>query len=205
MTNCSCKSINKLGSTLVESALMICMICMILFGILQVSNLSMNHELLKYASMCGARCATVGLNSIMAEKAVKVALIPVSGKRTSGETTQRYPAAIYGKRTFEEALERDPTSTAATTELLSMPLFLDSQAGYARGVLDYEEWDDQVLDVRIITHSDSDDSLITAKVEKREFFNNFPFARWLFGSDEIDFTGDEYEMRMENHAALYLE
>ena len=57
------------------------LLCMILFGILQVSIVTAAHDVFIYASSAGARCATIGYNDHMVEKVVRTAMLPSMGAK----------------------------------------------------------------------------------------------------------------------------
>ncbi len=60
---------------------MIVLLCLILFGMLQLSIVTAAHDVNIYAASCGARCAAVGYDDDMIEKAIRVAALPNMGAR----------------------------------------------------------------------------------------------------------------------------
>ena len=169
---------------------MISLICLFLFGLLEVSNLYLHHELVHYASSCGARSVTVGLDDLMVRKSMYVALLPISGVSLTRNA---------GSDMWDYALANRAESSAAEDELKVIPVYLDSDSGYATGVLNYDEWAN--LDTAIVADLASD--LVHTKIEKTETLRH-AFSRWIFGVTKINFGDDSY-YQIENHAGLYLE
>lgn len=69
------------GAALLESCIVIVLLCLILFGMLQLSIVTAAHDVNIYAASCGARCAAVGYDNDMIEKAIRVAALPNLGPR----------------------------------------------------------------------------------------------------------------------------
>lgn len=96
-----------------------------LFGLLQVALAAGARETLRHAAARAARARAVGMNDWMAEKAARVAAIPVSGRRTapSGE-------------------EAAGAGGALLLELSRVPSYLGAEnRGRASWILSYEEWE----------------------------------------------------------------
>lgn len=62
-----------------ESCIVMILLCLILFGIIQVSIVTAAHDVLLYAATSGARCATVGYDDDMVYKTVRMAALPTLG------------------------------------------------------------------------------------------------------------------------------
>lgn len=73
------------GAALIESCIVIILLCLILFGMLQVSLVTAAHDINVYAASCGTRCAAVGYTytgeDSMVYKAIRVAALPNLGPR----------------------------------------------------------------------------------------------------------------------------
>lgn len=67
------------GASLVESLLAILVLLLILFGCLQVFQLSLANMIAEYASFRGTRSAAVGFSDTLAEREALVKAVPASG------------------------------------------------------------------------------------------------------------------------------
>ena len=63
------------GAAMVESCIVIILLCLILFGMLQLSIVTAAHDVNIYAASCGVRCAAVGYDNDMVEKSIRVAAL----------------------------------------------------------------------------------------------------------------------------------
>lgn len=117
----------RAGQALVETLLASLAILLALFGLLQVALASGAREVLRHAAARAARAKSVGFNDWMAEKAVRVAAIPVSGRRT-------VPA--------DDWLGEDGGGGAAGAAASRIPGYLGADnSARASWVLSYEEWE----------------------------------------------------------------
>ena len=71
----------KAGATIIESSLVMVLLCLILFSILQVSVLTAANEVLIYSASSAARCATVGYDRTMVIKTSRIAALPSMGPK----------------------------------------------------------------------------------------------------------------------------
>ena len=69
------------GAALIESCIVIVLLCLILFGMLQLSIVTAAYDVNIYAASCAARCAAVGYDGNMVDKAVHVAALPTLGPK----------------------------------------------------------------------------------------------------------------------------
>jgi hypothetical protein len=84
------------GAALVESCIVIIILCLILFGILQLSILTAAHDVNIYAASSGARCAAVGYDNDMVEKSIRIAALANMGPRPDMDTaTEKFMAREY--------------------------------------------------------------------------------------------------------------
>ena len=115
------------GQAMVESLLAIVIITSVFLVLFHLAHLLMGKILLEHAAMRVARARAVGLNRCMCVKDARIAVISVAGKRL-------WP---MGENEIgdSEALSRIPIYMAAPT----LPI--------ARGVLEYEYWDNLKLDI----------------------------------------------------------
>jgi len=167
------------GQALIESCIVIALICLILSGFFQLSQLYAAKEISAHACFRGARAKTVGFNDFMIGKVVRVGTIPNAGKMT-------FPAT-YGGPLGQMALERG-----------RIPLYLGAEWHMMDGVLQYDDWD-------TINCSYPDDLGLAFLFSVSQdmplrFFTNMFGA--FYGGNTMP-VGTELEM--ENHASLYLE
>ena len=115
----------RAGQALLETLLVLLVLCLMLFGFLQAALAIGGRDVLHHAASRAARARAVGFNDWMAEKAARVAAIPVSGRLLSAEIG--YDAAVDGD--------------LAAFERARIPEYLASE-NHARAsyVLDYSEW-----------------------------------------------------------------
>ena len=76
---CLLRRTNEGGQSIVESCLVIILVCLIFFGFLQVALLYNDERVLQFASFAAARSATVGFNQDTFTRAYRAAAIPASG------------------------------------------------------------------------------------------------------------------------------
>jgi hypothetical protein len=171
--------ISSRGQALIESCLVIALICLLLGGLFQLCQLYSAKEIALYACARGARAKTVGFNDFMAQKAVRVGTIPNAGKMTFPETAGG-PAA-------QMAIERG-----------RIPLYLGGEPNMLDGILQYEDWetigcyypDDFELNLQFSVAQDLPLRYFPAVFKAFYNADTFPIN-----------TG----LSMDNHAALYLE
>lgn len=167
------------GQALIEACIVIGLICLLLCGLFQLSQIYSAKEIALYACARGARAKIVGFNDFMVEKAVLVGTIPNAGKMTFPETA--------GGPLAQMAIERG-----------RIPLYLAAEWNMLDGILQYEDWDtigyyypnDFALDLQFSVSQDLP-------------LRYFPAVFRAFYA--ADFFPLNTELSMDNHAALYLE
>ncbi len=170
---------NRSGQWLVESCIVILMICLICFGLLQISRFFAAQEIMDYAAARGARARTVGLNRFMVHKAIRVGTIPSAGRMES-PTVSGGPAAQH------------------SVEQARIPLYLGAEwSGQLRGILDYEEWPRIGHSHRQTGFGD----LVEFETTQRIDFT-FPLHQLYYAGDTLEIRGSA---AMENHYPLYLQ
>ena len=116
------------GQAYLESLLAVLLLLLALFGALQTALLFGEREVMHHAAARAARARTVGFNDWMAEKAARVASIPVSGRLLSD--------AVGWDGGGEDAAD-----SQAAFELARIPFYLGAEnRARAEWILDYEEW-----------------------------------------------------------------
>lgn len=167
------------GQALIESCLVIALICLILVGLFQLSQLYSAKEIVSYACARGARAKTVGFNDFMVIKAVFVGTIPNAGKMTFPE--------VPGGPLNQMAIERG-----------RIPLYLDAEWHMLDGILQYEDWE-----TINCNYTDDNSLLFQFSVSQDLPLRYFPaFFRAFYRNDSIPIST---ELRLDNHALLYLE
>ena len=183
---------SRLGQTAVETVLATLVVTVAFLFLFGLSRLLTGKILLEHAAMRVARARAVGFNPWMAEKAARVAAIPVSGRLLAEEIGWTPDAG--DKAAFE--LSRIPDYLAAENH---------ARAGW---ILDYEEWRNGALSLRESGSLFGNGALeLTVRHDAPLWM---PFARFVFPWAPLDADGVP-RVRMEataaagEHAGLYLE
>lgn len=154
------------------------LLCLILFGILQVSLVTAAHDVLIYAASAGLRCATIGYDDTMVAKAVHVAALPNMGPKNVGWAEEL--SRIRDYLAYEDSAENP-------------------------GVLDYIR-DDYWVSLQE-PEVDSSADLLTISL-LQDYPLSFPFARAFYNKSTAELSTSgldlDREMAMEYHANLYL-
>ena len=107
---------------MLETVLAVLVITFVFLVLFKLSHLLTGKILLEHAAMRVARARAVGLNEFMCEKAARICVIPISGKRLQ-------PA--------DDDERTDISETAIARMYMRTP-----DSGYADGLLRYEGWND---------------------------------------------------------------
>ena len=170
---------HKRGQALIESCLVIAIVCLIFFGIFEISQLFAAQEVLDYAAGRGARAITVGFNDFMVRKTVRVGAIPNAG-RMINPVYQGGPAAEH------------------TLEAARIPLYLGADnTGQLNAILDYERWDSIQLGVA----SSMGDGTFRYGVQQAVSLTNNPFSRAFYSAPSLTLDGENY---LDEHYTLYM-
>jgi hypothetical protein len=171
---------HKRGQALIESCLVIAIVCLIFFGVFQISQLFAAQEVLDYASGRGARAITVGFNRFMVDKTVRVGVIANAGRMTN-PSYQGGPAA-------ENAIES-----------ARIPLYLGAEyQGQLHAILDYANWDN----IQYGSAASMGDGTFRYAVGQEISLTNNPFAKAFSTSDSVKLNGETY---LDEHYTLYLD
>jgi hypothetical protein len=160
----------------------IALVCLILFGLLQVALLYSAREALQYSAGRGLRARTVGFNRFMVFKTVRIGSIPAAG------------------RILEPVAPGSPTQQY-NLEAARIPLYLDAE-NYDRlpAILDYEDWP-------TIDHSEpllQADGTLRMTVAQR-YPLRLPFHRAFHEGDVAELgAADPIENYLEQHFDLYM-
>ena len=190
------------GQSLVESCLVVAVVCLVLFGMLQVSHLYMVAEVLDYAATAGARAHSVGLNPFMVDKTVQVAAIPAAGRLLHPAPPDQNAAGIWATHgtgwLWAYAQSSRPVSRLFNQiERTRIPEYLCAEWEQRYGYLWYEAWDSYALRSTFFESAGS----VEARVQQ-EVPVHFPFHRAFYDDDVIPY---ESKVTLENHHPLYLQ
>ena len=196
----------RAGQSLIETCLAVFMICMILFGLLQISQLFAAKEILNHAAARAARAKTVGFNKFMVTKCARVALIPNAGKLTTPDFTNedlKLRAITAGARAGEVWDEIVATDTQSAlqheVERVRIPFYLGAETwAEADELLEYEDWDRPSVTYPSL---DPDDPILRVRV-RQDYALRIPLHRTFYGGDEIRMEG---RCDVEKHFDLYIE
>ncbi|MEI6516529.1 MAG: TadE family protein [bacterium] len=170
---------SRSGQALIESCLVVALICLVFFGVFQLSQLFASQEVLDYAAGRGARARTVGFNDFMVKKTIRVGAIPNAGRLIN-------PGYVGGP------------SAAYALESARIPLYLGAEdSGRLRPILDYDAWD-------TITNAPSysmGDGTLRQGVQQNVPLR-FPFHRAFYNADSVPLEG---EIILDEHYTLYME
>jgi len=213
--------IRKEGAAIVESCLAIVMLCIILFGLLQVSYLIMARDVISFSAFASARALAVGMNEEFVERVARVTTIPTAGPPFNSTISQHapLPEGDVGFR-WDAAVATSPGSDQFWYEHHAIPWYLGVEdEGELDRILNYFHW--VTTDTEITTQSsDADDEWAEVTVRQHVPLI-FPFASGFFmdaergmtvvasgqggqGYREVPLYTIEQLIRLENHSELYL-
>lgn len=171
---------HKGGQALIESCMVIAIVCLVFFGLFQISQLFAAQEVLDYAAGRGARAITVGFNRFMVEKTVRVGVIPNAGRMIN--------PAYQGGPAAEHALEA-----------ARIPLYLGADnSGQLHAILDYANW----TNIQCGAAASMGDGTFRYGVAQEVFLTNNPFAKAFYSADSINLNGETY---LDEHYTLYMD
>lgn len=196
----------KKGQSLIEACIAMAVICLVFFGLFQLSQLAAAREILHHAAARGARAKTVGFNRFMVAKAVRVAAIPNSGRMTEpvfvneNWALRDMVATMQPGELWDEVLNNtDPVSAQENLESARIPWYMGAE-NWARAeyILDYEDWDAIGTSVPSLI---ADGSIIDVNVSQR-YPLRIPLHRTFYAGDTVDLRGLS---SIEAHYPLYLD
>ncbi len=191
------------GQSLVESCIVIGILCLLLMALFQLSQLFMAQEIVHYAAGRGARAKAVGFNDFMVFKTIRVGAIANAGKLTFPELAEQtpYPLTLsLGSRfqiRFPIAVANGPAAQRAL-EHSRIPLYLGAyEAVYLPSILNYENWD-----TIFYSYLEQENPPRLDFYVRHYFPLTLPLHRAFYAGDSIPFTG---RTTLENHYPLYLD
>ena len=208
---------NRSGQAMIESLVVILVVCFLLFSLLELARGFAGREILRHSAARAARARTVGFNDWMCTKVMRVAAIPNAGKMLEPSYATFRDAELHDAlaskspgELWDWSLTAKPRSERGETEAARIPDYLASEHDErARRILDYEGWGDlRATGLGGVAPSGSD----TLEVRVRQKFplgiSVKALCDWVgIVSPSIDrgymLLGGESEV--ENHYGLYLD
>lgn len=197
------------GQTIVESVLTLLILCLILFGLLQIFHLSIAQMLTDYSAFCTARSYSVGFDDYLVGRTSRVAAIGASGHMTYPEDS-----------TSNSALELLAEEEIRIPEYIQGDRWLNYQYWHGN-TLEDNEYDSRYWNTdgggkyevhapyTVLSYSATE--TLDETVEVNTTFHNYPFIyfdlmdpghEWFSREDAVDVTGSSEVM---NYSANYLE
>lgn len=209
----------KQGAAMVESCVVMVLLCLVLFGILQVSYVVAARNVINYSAIATARAASVGLNDFMLHKVSRYAGIPSAGPvRTPSGFGPAKPGGKSVGAMWDNAIARDsePRSELGSYEVAVKEAYHMAGPEGFREILDYENWQRDETGPRVGYDRDYDgNNVIRLEVEQTVPLV-LPFSRVVFGHlDPVDATRGDHvgtypgkriaaTAFIEDHSKLYL-
>lgn len=203
----------KAGAALIESCLVIIMLCLILFGILQMSYLVAAKDVISYSAFTACRSATVGMKDEFVGRVVRTTSIPTAGPFVGRVDDQGLPASGRIGQTWDSALESTPSSSQFRYEYYAIPYYLGAEDEVEMAYwLSYYNW----MNGNTLIHAPSTHTDYSVRVYVQQYVPlTMPFARAFVrgnmatmtrrgGTYEVPRSAIDAELEMENHSALYL-
>ena len=167
------------GQAIIESSLVLALVCLVLFGLFEISQLFAAQEILDYAAARGARAETVGFNRFMVEKIVRVGAIANAGLMIN-------PVVAGGP------------AAQSDVELARIPLYLGGENhGRLTGILDYDHWDSIAPPACSLVGAD----LMRERIGQDYDLTGFPFSRAFCNDEILSLSGEAF---IERHYPLYM-
>ena len=180
------------GQAYLETLIVLLVLLLCLFGFLQAAISLGGRDVLHHAAARAARAKSVGFNDWMAEKAARVAAIPVSGKILAGDV----------------GWEED-AGAVADFELARIPAYLAAEnRARAEHLLDYEEWRAETINFRqhgTILGGGALEYEVTHDAPLHMPFSQFLFPGARLDAADIPRLPISAEANSGEHASLYLE
>lgn len=204
---------------MVESSVVMVLLCLVLFGILQVSYVVAARNVVNYTAIATARAASVGLNDFMLYKVSHYASIPAAGPvRTPSGFGATRPGGRSVGAMWDNAIARDnePVSELGAYEIAVKEAYhMAGPAGF-RSILDYENWQRDETGPRVGCERDYDGNHVIRLEVEQTVPLVLPFSRVVFGHlPLVDATRGDHvgsypgkkitaTAFIEDHSELYL-
>jgi len=204
------------GTAMIESTIVIMMLCFILFGILQVSYLVAAKDVTSFAALASARAATVGMREEFVNRVARVVSIPTAGptvKNLSASTSGKILNGRIGAR-WDRALWSHPESEQYWVEKYNIPIYLGAKdEAVLPSILNYYNWTLSSTKIKVHLFRSSDGRLGIYLSQYVPL--SFPFAQGYYrgnmgpmnrptGQRIVPRSHLDYGFEFEDHSALYL-
>ena len=208
----------KKGSALVESCLVIALLCLILFGILQVVYMVAARNVINYSAVATARSASIGLNKFMLFKVSRYTTIPTAGPARTPYGLERIkPEGDSMGSQWSNAIsrKRNPSSALGQYEVGVYQSYHQSGIAAHNLILDYDNWQREETMVEFSVEEDAKLDMIHVQVKQyipltlplaRVFFGHYGTTKAIRGLNLGIYPAKEMsaEVTIEDHAKLYL-
>lgn len=168
------------GQALIESCLVIGLLCLLLMGLFQMTQLFLAQEILDYAAGRGARAKAVGFNNFMVDKTVRIGAI-----------------ANAGALTFPERIGGGPWVQWTHNESPRIPHYLQANSWELDSILDYTLWNS--ISWSCLEANNQLNFRVHQNVPLMFFSNMF---KAFFSGSTVPMQG---VVDIENHYPLYLQ
>lgn len=206
------------GQSMIESVVVMLVVCLLLFGMLQLAHAFAASEVLRHAAARAARARAVGFNGWMVTKTLRAAAIPNAGRMLvpagdfSDPSLHRAVATLSSGDLWDWSLRDAAASPRAAVERARIGDYMESvNEERADQILDYEDWD--AIDGRGLGGGNlAALPASTLQVEVRQPYALAIMVRALYDwvgaltpplDSGVINLGADY--RIENHYPLYLE
>lgn len=213
---CKSRTARKEGAAIGESCIVIVLLCLILFGLLQVSYLIMARDVISFSAFASARALTVGMDEEFVERVARVTTIPTAGPAFNSSVIDNasLPDSNVGYR-WDVAVSTSPGSEQFWYEHAIIPYYLGaSDESDLDRILNYYYWisSDTAVSSQSSAAGDEDATVTVSQNVPLVF----PFASAFFMDADrgLVYTSDgfsavplytiEQTIELENHSALYL-
>lgn len=214
------RTAKKEGAAIIESSLVIIMLCLILFGLIQVSYLIMARDVISFSAFASARALTVGMNEEFVERVARVTTIPSAGPAFAGGLQNESLAQDAPGRMMDTALRTAPGSSQFWYEHSYIGDYLGAEdESQLDNILNYHYWVSS--DTAVSSQSSQAGDQEAEVTVSQNVPLAFPFARAFFHDSDMGMmlkgTGGggyvfeevpvyliEQTIKLENHSALYL-
>jgi len=179
------------------------LLCLILFGVVQLVLMFKAREINQFAADASVRARAVGFNSFMVYKVNRVASIANAGRMTTPDRINIGNASLWNQmsagESFAASISANPRSRQfSEIEQWTIPLYLGAQ-NHAQlpGILDYADWSE----ISGPIYTGTPGYTVGVRVH-HDYPLRMPFWRAFSTRDHIRLRA---EARLADHADLYLE
>ncbi|OGV69016.1 MAG: hypothetical protein A2283_23120 [Lentisphaerae bacterium RIFOXYA12_FULL_48_11] len=202
---------SRSGQSIIESCLVLGLICVVFMTMLNVAELTAAREVLSYAAACSARSRTVGFNQFMVWKTGRIASIPNAGKMIVPEyinddpyLRQQIASRKPGELFVDMVGAPPPASGQYQLEQARIPEYMDAgNMARAEYVLNYSAWDSIVIDPgQGEIGGDGSIPQMLHATASQDYTNWFPLHKIFYNADVIHLQASS---DIESHYTLYID